>query len=158
MIHILTHRRHCMHEQVKYVGATPAVEGEFIKLTDVYNEFDKVGVAETPDIGACPVAIDTERPDTGGTPMPFNPEHVFVGSVDKVSVLRNWADKMIVTDQIEPVGLAFGDQLTIVGGKFVKMTLATQHLFGFYRGADPHGFVHEGHVIHLVPQARFAVA
>lgn len=157
MFHILTHRRHCMHEQVKFTGSVAAVEGEFVKLTDKYNEVTKVAALESPDIGACPIAMDTERPDTGGTPMDFNPGHVFVATVDKVSILRNWADKMVITDQIEVTGLVFGDQLTIIEGKFFKLTDAAQHLFGFYRGADPHGFVPSGHVVHLVPQARFAV-
>ena len=161
-LHFLTLPKGVITEIMDYDNTDgEVVSGQWIKVDDSVNPV-KYNLAvpyaddEYGKEDACIAYIDSLRSDSG-YPHVTNPNHVVTGVVSTITVVRKWDDTLISTDQIDVTGLSVGDQLTVKGGKLVKMANATDMLFGVYLGADPEQMVTNGHIVNLIKQPRFDV-
>ena len=155
-IFVLTKHSVTHEEIVSYEAGDPAVhisEGAWLKLGSKFDAFAPMEVAEAAEITACPAVINSLRTDSGSFNS-GNPAYTFIDNNETVTIIRNWNDLMVTTDDVVDGGTwVIGEELTVIGGAFVKITTpATQHKFGVYIGDDESGKVEGGKVIQLIRQ------
>jgi hypothetical protein len=168
MFHVLTPERYCDEQVITFpmvAGAMPDIAvGTWVKPKD--NNWDVYMEVPTGEVGTllcAPLILKTKRPDSGSTAVPgvANPAFSFTGQVETAVVLRNWADKFVITDQIvSPGTLVKGNELTVEAGK-LRLRAATEPLFGIFIGQNvtPYGDMASattGYVVKLVAQQVIA--
>lgn len=171
MMHILTPERYCDEQVVtipKVGGATPDLPvGMWVKPSGSnWDVYAPVADGDTVTLAYAPLVLKTMRPDSGATAIPgvANPPFAFTGQVEKATILRNWDDKFVITDQIvvDGRGLSVGSELTVDAGATdagkLRLRAETEPLFGIYFGQNttPYGDGSVGYVVKLKAQAVIA--
>lgn len=179
MMHILTPERYCDEQVItfpKVAGATPDLPvGTWVKpVGGSWDVYAPIADGDDVSLAFAPLVLNTKRPDSADGMIPGVPNEVisdvpnrkykaFVGLVDKSVILRNWDDKMVITDQIVGAGaLPVGAELTVDAGATnagkLRLRAATEPLFGIFFGVNTtkYGDGSTGYVVKLKAQAVIA--